>query len=93
MAGFKTYRWGSVLKPVAFGLVWGGVVLLGCYLARPIFAGSARRIPARQLRGGHRAVAKSWETASYRSDWRILLVKSLLTVGRYEEAATNAAAD
>jgi tetratricopeptide (TPR) repeat protein len=29
---------------------------------------------------------------SYRSDWRQLLVKSLMTVGRYSEAYTNAAA-
>ena len=92
MAGFKTYRWGSVLKPVAFGLVWGGVVLLAATLR----AQSLPDLQGEFLHGNYAEVIarsqKELETASYRSDWRILLVKSLLTVGRYEEAATNAAA-
>ena len=46
------------------------------------------------LRGNYPEVIqtaqKELNDNSYRSDWRRLLVKSLLTVGRYGEAYTNA---
>ena len=46
------------------------------------------------LRGNYAAVIpaaqKEVAVAAYRSDWQVLLVKSLLTVGRYPEAYTNA---
>lgn len=48
------------------------------------------------LRGNYteviRTAQKEIDDNPYRSDWRRLLVKSLLTVGRYGEAYTNAAA-
>jgi tetratricopeptide (TPR) repeat protein len=48
------------------------------------------------LRGNYAEVIQTAEkelaSGSFRTDWRLLLVKSLLTVGRYEAAATNATA-
>lgn len=72
--------------------LWSGALLVASI-------GSAQDLGEMQQRFLHGHYAEVIQTAQkevdgngYRSDWRRLLVKSLLTVGRYEEAYTNAMA-
>ena len=76
------------------GLGWAGVALFLC-AAR----GQAQSLEAAQtdfLRGHYDAVIKTAQervdSAPYREEWRVLLIKALLTVGRYHDAQTNALA-
>jgi tetratricopeptide (TPR) repeat protein len=73
------------------------LLLIGCGLFLLISSASAQTLQDAQkdfLHGNYDAVIKSAkkqiEEGDYSGDWRVLLVKSLLTVGRYAEAHTNA---
>src|SRR5262249_767171 len=74
-------------------------LLLGAaffFPARHAVAQSVSESQAKFLRGDYDAVITSAQAVlaenSYRSDWRELLVKSLMMQGRYGEAYTNAIA-
>ena len=86
----KTFWPTGWLKPVAMTLAGGGLFLL-CGHAT---AQTLQEMEGEFLRGNYAAVIpaaqKEVAVAAYRSDWQVLLVKSLLTVGRYPEAYTNA---
>ena len=93
MPGHKTPLSRAWLLPAAFGLAAGI-----CLLLFPVSA-AAQSIEETQkefLRGHYDEVIKTArkkaEEGDYRGDWRILLVKALMTVGRYSEAHTNALA-
>lgn len=78
--------------PVSFWLIgWGLLVLISRASAQSL--DDARRD---FLHGNYDAVIKTAtkevEAGDYSGDWRVLLVKSLLTVGRYPEAHTYALA-
>src|ERR1700733_3866056 len=85
---FSTRR----LTPVIFRLMCSGWLLAGVSAD----AQDLGEMQQQFLRGNYPAViaAAQKEVADngYRSDWRLLLVKSLLTVGRYDAAYTNAMA-
>ena len=73
--------------------------LIGCALFVLISHATAQTLDDAQkdfLHGHYDAVIKTAkkqiEAGDYSGDWRVLLVKSLLTVGRYAEAHTNALA-
>jgi tetratricopeptide (TPR) repeat protein len=77
------------LTPIAFGLGCG-VVLVNCPFAR---AQTLEETRQQFLRGNYGEVvttAQKQVQEGSSSDWRILLIQSLLTVGRYGEAYTNA---
>ena len=82
----------SRITPAIFRLFCWGMLFAG------IGAGAQNLGEMRQqyLRGNYSEVITAAQRAvddnGYRSDWRRLLVKALLTVGRYGEAYTNAAA-
>ncbi|HEX4122378.1 MAG TPA: tetratricopeptide repeat protein [Verrucomicrobiae bacterium] len=80
------------LTSAALGLV-AGVFLL---IQSPARAQSIEETQQEFLRGHYDAVIKTAqqraERGDYRGEWRTLLVKTLLTVGRYGEAHTNAMA-
>jgi tetratricopeptide (TPR) repeat protein len=80
----------SRLTPVIFRLLCSGWLLAGVSAD----AQDLGEMQQQFLRGNYTEVitAAQKEVADngYRSDWRLLLVKSLLTVGRYDEAGTNA---
>src|SRR5215469_11377700 len=84
---FMAFSW-----PVSF---W----LIGCGLFFLISHATAQTIEDAQkdfLHGHYDAVIKTAnkqiENGDYSGNWRVLLVKSLLMVGRYAEAHTNAIA-
>jgi tetratricopeptide (TPR) repeat protein len=92
MPGHKTPLSRAWLLPAGFGLA------AGIFLLFPA-SGPAQTLQETQrefLRGHYDAVIKTAqqqaEHGDYRGDWRILLVRTLLTVGRYNEAHTNALA-
>jgi tetratricopeptide (TPR) repeat protein len=76
--------------PVAFRLVCCGLL----FLARHAGAQSLEEMQEQFLRGNYAEVIKTAQqeagAGGYRNEWRMLLVKTLLTVGRYDEAYTNA---
>jgi tetratricopeptide (TPR) repeat protein len=76
--------------PVAFRLVCCGLL----FLARHAGAQSLEEMQGQFLRGNYAEVIKTAQqeagAGGYRNEWRMLLVKTLLTVGRYDEAYTNA---
>ena len=78
--------------PFALGLAGAGLLCV----APPASAQSLDAAGRDFLLGRYDAVIKTArervDANSYREDWRILLVKSLLTVGRYRNAHTNALA-
>ena len=86
---FLSVAW---LTPVLSRLFCCGLIILG----RNAGAQSLEESQQRFLRGNYaeviEAAQKEVDAGSYRSEWRMLLVKSLLTVGRYGEAYTNATA-
>ena len=72
-------------------------LLPGCVVLFTWGNATAQTLPDAQthyLRGDYATVIttarKELAAKPYRSDWRLLLVKSLMTVGRYDEAYTNA---
>jgi len=85
----KTARLMVCLMPISFWL-WCGFTFLGVSSA----AGQSLEEAQQQfLRGNYEDVIKTARKQvedGSSSDWRILLVRSLLTVGRYGEAYTNA---
>jgi tetratricopeptide (TPR) repeat protein len=84
-----TVRLMGWLTPIAFGLGCG-VVLFNCPFAR---AQTLEETRQQFLRGNYGEVvttAQKQVQEGSSSDWRILLIQSLLTVGRYGEAYTNA---
>ena len=88
MPGHKTPLSRAWLLPAGFGLA------TGIFLLFPA-SGAAQSIEETQgefLRGHYDAVIKTArkkaEDGDYRGDWRVLLVTTLLTVGRYDEAHT-----
>ena len=73
--------------------------LIGCGLFLLISPATAQTLEDAQkdFQHGHydaviKTAKKQIEAGDYSGDWRVLLVKSLLTVGRYAEAHTNALA-
>ena len=73
--------------------------LLGCGVLLPVWKVRAQAVEDAQtqfIHGDYAAVIataqKELAADDYRNDWRQLLVKSLMTVGRYDEAYTNAVA-
>ncbi len=76
--------------PVALHLVCGGLLLL----ARHAGAQTIEEAQQQFIRGNYAAVIKAAQKEvddnGYRGDWRMLLVKSLLMVGKYDAAYTNA---
>jgi hypothetical protein len=73
------------------------LALLGLsFLASPLLAQSFDEAQRDFLRGHYEEVIKTAQekiaTAPYREDWRVLLIKALLTTGRYHDAHTNALA-
>jgi tetratricopeptide (TPR) repeat protein len=77
------------LKPISFWL-FCGVVFLRCSFAP---AQTLEETQQQYLRGNYEDVIKTAQkqvAGGSSSDWRIPLVQSLLTVGRYGEAYTNA---
>lgn len=88
----------KVLLAVAF-LRPLGLWLIGCSLLVLAFGGTAQNLQDAQrdfLHGKYdeviKTATKQVAAGDYSDDWRVLLVKSLLTVGRYAEAHTNALA-
>ena len=83
---------------LAVGLLWPSVLwLIACGLLVLVFGAPAQSLEDAQrdfLHGKYDAVIKTATkqvaAGDYSDDWRVLLVKSLLTVGRYAEAHTNA---
>jgi tetratricopeptide (TPR) repeat protein len=75
---------------IAFRLVCTGIFLL----AGNAWAESLENAQELYLHGNYteviKAAKKELEDGSYRTDWRKLLVKALMTMGRYDEAYTNA---
>jgi tetratricopeptide (TPR) repeat protein len=80
------------LTPVFLRLVCCGLTFSGVTAG----AQSLEEMQKQFLRGNYEEVIKTaqkqFDDGSYRSDWRMLLVKSQLMLGRYGEAYTNAAA-
>jgi tetratricopeptide (TPR) repeat protein len=78
------------MLPAALGLAAGFFLLL----AEPAAAQSFQDTQQEFLRGHYdeviKAAQKKAQDGDYRGEWRILLVKALLTTGRYKEAHTNA---
>src|SRR5579872_5768490 len=74
---------------------WFGRVALLCFAACAC-AQSLDQTQRDFLRGNYDAVINTAQkrvaAGDYQDDWRLLLVKSLLTVGRYSEAHSNAVA-
>ena len=92
MSARKTSLPVARLAPILFRLFCGGWLGLG----RAADAQSLEETQRQFLRGHYAEVIttaqKKVDEGDYRGDWRMLLVKSLLTVGRYGEAYTNASA-
>ena len=95
MSASSTHRRIRVVAPMALRLA--AVV---CFLAGVVFAQSIDEAQKQYLAGQYEQVitTASTQVSERRSlmrdsnrDWRILLVKSLLATGRYDEAYTNAA--
>src|SRR5215469_8774531 len=86
------------LRPVAF--LWlSGLWLVGCGLFVMASAAGAQTLEDAQrdfLHGKYdeviKTATKQVAAGDYSDDWRVLLVKSLLIVGRYADAHTNALA-
>lgn len=85
---------------LAVAFLWrSGLWLIGCGLLILVSGAAARSLEDSQrdfLQGKYDEVIKTAEkqvaAGDYSDNWRVLLVKSLLTVGRYGEAHTNALA-
>lgn len=79
-------------RSVCFWLIGCGMLLL----APRTTAQTLEEAQTNFLHGNYDAVIKTAtkqiEAGDYSGDWRVLLVNSLLTVGRYDEAHTNALA-
>ena len=91
MPNRKTYLQTGVSFPTCAALLWGCCLLLATNAA----AQSLEETQMQFLHGNYQDVintAQKKVAANSSIDWRILLVKSLLTAGRYAEAYTNAAA-
>ncbi|HUD45241.1 MAG TPA: tetratricopeptide repeat protein [Candidatus Baltobacteraceae bacterium] len=92
MPGHKAPLSRAWLLPAGFGLAAGIFLLLPPRAAAQSLEETQREF----LRGHYDAVIKTAtekaQEGDYRGDWRVLLVKTLLTVGRYNEAHTNALA-
>jgi tetratricopeptide (TPR) repeat protein len=88
----KTFLPAAWLTSVVSRLFCCGLIFLG----RNAGAQSLEEMQQQFSRGNYAEVIetaqKQVDGGRYRNDWRILLVKSLLTVGRYSEAYTNATA-
>jgi tetratricopeptide (TPR) repeat protein len=88
----KTLLSRAWLLPTGVGLV-AGIFLLFSQSSHAQSIGDTRQ---EFLRGHYDSVIKTAQKKAqdgdYRGDWRILLVKTLLTTGRYAEARTNAMA-
>jgi tetratricopeptide (TPR) repeat protein len=86
----KTFLPVARLTPVFFRVFCCGLLFLG----RSVSAQSLEETQQQFLRGHYAEVIataqKKVDDGDYQGDWRMLLVKSLLTVGRYREAYTNA---
>lgn len=86
----KTILYVNRLLPVAMQLVCGGLLLL----ARHAGAQTLEEAQQQFIRGNYseviKAAQKEVDDNSYRGDWRMLLVKSLMMVGNYDAAYTNA---
>src|SRR6266705_4524286 len=90
MPGRKSFLPSTRLSPVFIRLFCCGLLFVGAN-------GNAQSLEEtqQQFLHGHysEVIATAQKKAAdgdYRGDWRMLLVKSLLTVGRYAEAFTNA---
>jgi tetratricopeptide (TPR) repeat protein len=86
----KTFLRLARLMPVMLRLSCWGLLCLG----RIAVAQSLEETQQQFLRGNYAGVIataqKKMDDDDYQGDWRLLLVESLLTVGRYSEAHTNA---
>jgi tetratricopeptide (TPR) repeat protein len=86
----KTFLSSGWLTPVIFRLFCCGFLLGG----RHVGAQSLEEMQQQFLRGNYAEVIKTAQKevagGDYRGDWRMLLVKSLLTTGCYGAAYTNA---
>src|SRR5271157_249915 len=86
-------RWSMAHVPTVLPALAGAGFLLTCFSARAQTLEQARR---QFLDGRYDAVIETARTnveaGAYVDGWRVLLVKSLLTVGRYAEARSNALA-
>jgi len=82
----------ALLLPVGLGLAGAGFFFGASQASAQAIEESEREF----LRGHYEAVIKTAQEKvdanGYREGWRVLLVKSLLTVGRYRDAHTNALA-
>lgn len=82
----------AVLWPIGLWLVGGSFLVI----APRASAQSFEETQQEYLRGHYEKVIetarKKVEEGDYGGDWRVLLIKSLLTVGHYHEAHTNALA-
>jgi Peptidase MA superfamily len=82
----------ALLWPVGLWLMGGSLLVIVPYAAAQTFEETQQ-----EFLGGHydkviETAKKKVVDGDYGGDWRLLLVKSLLTVGRYHEAHTNAIA-
>jgi hypothetical protein len=74
-----------------------GLVAASLFFMAPPASAETFQETEREFRSGHyeaviKAAQESVDANRYRDEWRVLLVKSLLTVGRYHDARTNALA-